>query len=125
MNHREGERIPTDLPVKLHRQGRALVHARLRDLSMSGAGIECPSGVTLYPLDRLDLWLSLSRKGDEPPLRIAGFVVRRNSGRLGFMFMQALPQLASRMRQARPATERGDPRLSRSSAAYRFGLSEN
>ncbi len=112
MNHREGERISTDLPVTIYGPDRGPILALLRDVSLSGAGVECPDCVGIDAMDLVEIWMSLPLGKGLEPVRIPGFVVRRTGERLGVMFMDELPWLARRLREAavreqssRPITE--------------------
>ena len=55
MNHREGERHPTDLPVTVQVAYRGPTQARLRDVSLSGAGIEYPDWSNIHPMETVEL----------------------------------------------------------------------
>jgi len=100
MNHREGERVATDIPVTVYGPDRGPIQTRMRDVSLSGAGIDCPEGVGVDPMDLVEIWMSLPLREGLEPVRIAGFVVRRSSGRLGVMFMDETPWLPRRLREA-------------------------
>jgi hypothetical protein len=97
MNHREGERSPTDLPVTIYGLNRDPIHARLLDVSMSGAGIEYPDCVDVHPMETVELLISSPCPKDLEPVRIAGFVARRGSGWMGVMFMSEAPWLPRRL----------------------------
>ena len=107
MNHREGVRVPTDLQVIVHRSNRDPIRARLRNVSMSGAGIECAGGAGIHPMEKVDLCVELPRSESLEPARIAGFVARCSSDWLGVMFMREAPRLPRRLRDASVHGRRG------------------
>ena len=109
MNHREGERHPTDLAVTVQGVNREPIQARLRDVSLSGAGIEYPDRGDIHPMETVDLAISLPRDIGLDPVRISGFVVRRSPGWLGVMFMREAPWLPRALREvsSRPGQRSG------------------
>ena len=113
MKHREGERSPTDLPVTIYGLNRDPIHARLLDVSMSGAGIEYPDWVDIHPMETVELLINSPRSMDLEPLRIAGFVARRSSGWMGVMFMSEAPWLPRRLREAVGRPGRSSIRIAR------------
>jgi hypothetical protein len=100
MNHREGERTRLDLPVIVHRRNCTPVQGRLRDVSLSGAGIEYYDTVEINPMDTLELLITPPGSMGLEPVRVAGFVVRRRDGWLGVMFMREAPWLVRTLRGA-------------------------
>lgn len=99
MNHREGERHPIDLAVTVQGANREPIRARLRDVSLSGAGIEYRDRVDIHPMETVELAINLPRGKGLEPIRISGFVVRRSPGWLGVMFMREAPWLPRTLRE--------------------------
>ncbi len=112
MNTREGERVATDLAVTVHGPERGPFQARLRNASMSGAGIEFSASVGIDSMEPVELMISLPVGKRLQAVRITGFVVRRDEGWLGVMFMDEAPWLPSRLREAavQPTTA-GSPQM--------------
>lgn len=80
MEHRWGERVPLDLPVRLELAGELLAHARLRNASISGALVTSDSKFPV--LATVDVVL-ISPRAPAGRLVLPACVVRREDGALG------------------------------------------
>jgi hypothetical protein len=80
MEHRWGERVALDLPVRLELAGELLAHGRLGNASISGAWVTTPAKLPV--LAAVDVVLSLPGV-PEGRLALPAWVVRRETGGLG------------------------------------------
>jgi hypothetical protein len=107
MNHRQGERVQMDFPITVYGPDRGPIPARLLDMSLSGAGVDCGACVGIEPMQRVELWMNIPEGRGVEPVKIAGFVVRRDTTRIGLAFMDEAPWLVLRLRDdPRPAGRR-------------------
>jgi len=98
MNHREGERIPTDIPLTLYALDRGPIEARLMNLSLSGAMIRCDVCVGLNVCTPVELWMELRGNRLQRSATVQGFVTRRDGHDIGIMFMQNMLWLVRNLR---------------------------
>jgi hypothetical protein len=80
MEHRWGERLALDLPVRLELAGELLAHGRLRNASISGAFVATDASFPV--LASVDVVLHTPR-APAGRLALPGCVVRRDDGALG------------------------------------------
>jgi PilZ domain-containing protein len=80
MEHRWGERVPLDLPVRLELAGELLAHGRLRNASISGALVVTESRFPLLATVEVVLHTPRAPSGR---LALPACVVRREDGALG------------------------------------------
>lgn len=94
MEHRWGERIHLDLPVRLELAGELLGMGRLRNASISGAYVETDAGSSV--LATVDVVVPMSRAmGGSQAL--AASVVRRDEGGLGLEWRDMACEAVVRM----------------------------
>ena len=95
LDRRDAERLPTRIPVTIHWKDGGQGQGTVRDLSVSGCGIETEAAV---PVGALVL-LQLEPEG-EPPIDIdVGEVRSRQTRRIGVRFSRVAPTHAERVRQ--------------------------
>ena len=98
MNHRMGDRIVTELPVTVYAVDHGPITGELVNLSLSGAGIRCRCDLfEVYSV--VELHLLLYGVGSTEEVRIEGFVVRKQNGLIGVMFMRDRVLLVRRLRE--------------------------
>lgn len=95
LDRRHAERLPTRIPVTIHWKDGGQGRGTVRDISVTGCGIETEAPV---PMGALVL-LQLEPEG-EPPIDIdVGEVRSRQSRRIGVRFSRVAPTHVERVRQ--------------------------
>ena len=98
MEHRGGERVSLDLPVRLELAGELLAHGRLRNASISGALVATPSRFPI--LATVDVVLHTPR-APTGRLALPACVVRREDGALGLEWREmACESVVALLREA-------------------------
>lgn len=82
MDHRLGNRVPVDVPIRWAQGGGLPLRGRITDFSLSGAFIECEWDARTSPFIMLDLPLAEAGQGTQSA-RVAAHVVRVATGGCG------------------------------------------
>jgi len=98
VNTREGERLTCDLSVIVDGPEMVPFRGRLRDVSLTGAGIDCADADRIDLMEPVELVIRLPRGKRRASVRIPGFVARSSEGWLGVMFMIEAPWLLESLR---------------------------
>jgi len=95
LDRRVAERLSTRIPVTIHWQDGGQGQGTVRDLSVTGCGIETEAPVPMGALVLLQL-----EPAGEPPIDIdVGEVRSRQSRRIGVRFVRVAPTHTERVRQ--------------------------
>jgi PilZ domain len=90
MEHRWGERIATDIPIRLTLARSTLIGlGRLINLSLSGALID--TSVELRVFSRIQVVLKPPQFSKTEPANIAAYVTRRHDGAFGVEWVEFAP----------------------------------
>ena len=90
MEHRWGERIELDLPVRLSIQSRCVARGQTLNVSLSGAFV-APGGHAL-PHASVDVEFSLMRSRSPKLYRVPAYVVRRTESGIAFEWQEFAPR---------------------------------
>lgn len=95
LDRRDSERLPTSIPVTIHWKDGGQGQGTVRDISVTGCGIETDAAVAMGAL----VLLQLAPEG-EPPIDIdVGEVRSRQTRRIGVRFARVAPTHTERVRQ--------------------------
>ena len=115
MEHRWGQRVTLEVPVRLYVDGRALGRGVLRNASISGALIE--TSLELRPFTNLVVTMPTMSEATAGSHELAACVVRSEPGRLAVewrdMACPAIVTLLERITGQRAAELREDPAFTR------------
>jgi hypothetical protein len=95
MEHRWGERVGVDLPVRLTAHPFAVRHGRLTNMSVSGASIRADFDLRL--LSRVQVVIELPQKTRCGAPSIAAYVARSNKGSIGIEWCDFAPAVVTEM----------------------------
>jgi len=90
MEHRWGQRLMVDLAIRLAGRPYNVRHARLVDLSASGAFIKV--GTDLRLLSRVQIAIALPHHRTRPTPMVAAYVVRKGKDGVGVEWCEYAPQ---------------------------------
>jgi hypothetical protein len=93
MEHRWGERMGVDLPVRITLHPFSVKHGRLANVSVSGASIK--SDGTLRPLSRIEVVVEVPHKLRNEARGIAAYVTRSSKSTIGIEWCEFAPPLIS------------------------------
>jgi len=121
MEHRWGERVGVDLPVRITAHPFHVRHGRLTNLSVSGASVS--GEFNLRILSRIEIIIDMpSRLRSEAP-SIAAYVTRGGRGTFGIEWCEFSPSAVSELLaslSARPYIRRRRPEPTTAIAMSRF-----
>ncbi len=95
MEHRWGERVGVDLPVRLTANPFSVRHGRLTNMSVSGASIK--ADFDLRPLSRIQVVIELPHKTRCEAPSIAAYVARSTKEGIGIEWCEFAPAVISEM----------------------------
>jgi PilZ domain len=98
MEHRWGERVGVDIPVRLTAHPFAVRHGRLMNLSVSGASIK--ADFDLRPLSRIQVVIELPHRSRCEAPSIAAYVTRTSKDSVGIEWCEFAPPAVSELLQA-------------------------
>lgn len=98
MNRRFCKRIDLDIPVTAHTPNRGPFPGRVINMSESGAAFLCDRTHALELFTVMDFVLPLPILGKPERAWVKGFLVRKQQGLVGILFMQDLDILMLRIR---------------------------
>ena len=119
MEHRWGERVGVDLPVRLTANPFSVRHGRLTNMSVSGASIK--GDFDLRPLSRIQVVIELPHKTRCEAPSIAAYVARGTKEGIGIEWCEFAPAVISEMLAALAA--RPHMRLRRPEATAAIAMS--
>jgi PilZ domain len=90
VEHRWGERIPLDMPVKIDACSQAVVRGRILNVSLSGAFIQINVSIPAWAQVCVDLDLQRSRRSDR--FRVEAYVVRATDQGIGIEWEEFAPR---------------------------------
>lgn len=95
MEHRWGERVEVDLPVRITAHPFAVAHGKLIDMSVSGASLHADVNVRL--LSRIQVLIEMPRKMRRNTSPIAAYVTRSGKSGIGIEWCEFAPPLVSEL----------------------------
>jgi len=95
MEHRWGERVGVDLPVRIAAHPFSVKHGRLINLSVSGASIK--SDCELRPLSRIQVVLEIPHTPRSEAPSVAAYVTRTAKNEIGIEWCEFAPPLVSKL----------------------------
>ena len=95
MEHRWGERVGVDLPVRLTANPFSVRHGRLTNMSVSGASIE--ADFDLRPLSRIQVVIEMPHKTRCEAPSIAAYVTRSTKTGIGIEWCEFAPPVISEL----------------------------
>ena len=98
MNHRMGQRIATDHPISLFIAEHGWIEGELINISLTGAAVRCDEWRALETCMPVEVLLEPADGRRPEQVKIHGFVVRRQRGLIGLMFMRDVVELVQRLR---------------------------
>jgi hypothetical protein len=98
MEHRWGERVGVDLPVRITAHPFTVRHGRLMNLSVSGASIK--ADFELRPLSRIQVLLELPHRSKSDAPSIAAYVARRSKDSIGIEWCEFAPPVVTELLQS-------------------------
>jgi hypothetical protein len=93
MEHRWGERVGVDIPVRITAHPFAVKHGRLTNLSVSGASIKTDFDVR--PLSRIQVVLELPHKARSEAPTVPAYVARVGKSGIGIEWCEFSPPVVS------------------------------
>jgi len=98
MNHRMGQRIAMDQPISLFIAERGWIAGELINISLTGAAVRCDEWRALETCMPVEVLLEPADGRLPEQVKVHGFVVRRQKGLVGLMFMRDIVELVHRLR---------------------------
>ncbi len=95
MEHRWGERVGVDLPVRITAHPFAVRHGRLLNMSVSGASIKAEC--TFRPLSRIELVIEMPNVARSEAPTLAAYVTRSSRGSTGIEWCEFAPPAISEL----------------------------
>jgi hypothetical protein len=93
MEHRWGQRIGVDLPVRITAHPYSVKHARINNLSVSGASLR--ADFDLRPLSRIRVFIEMPRMRRFGAPGIAAYVTRVGKTSIGIEWCEFAPRVVS------------------------------
>ena len=97
MEHRWGERVGVDIPIRITTHPFAVRHGRLKNLSVSGAAIR--ADFDLRPLARIQIVIELPQRLRCEAPAIPAYVTRTSKDSIGIEWCQFAPRTISELLQ--------------------------
>ena len=95
MEHRWGERVGVDIPVRISAHPFAMKHAQLTDMSVSGASLE--TDLDLRVLSRIHLLIEVPHRIRSEASSVAAYVTRRGKSGVGIEWCEFAPPVVSEL----------------------------
>jgi hypothetical protein len=86
MEHRWGERLPVDWAVRLLLRKECIPDVRLKDVSLSGSGLQTNAALRVFA--QVELLLLWPHSAYQAPARLEAIVVRRAGSRIGLEWLE-------------------------------------
>jgi hypothetical protein len=121
MEHRWGERVGVDIPVRITVHPFSVRNGRLANLSVSGACLKADFDLRL--LSRIQVAIELPQRSKHEAPTIAAYVARKLKDTIGIEWCEFAPPAINRLLQAfaaRPYTRRRKPEPSATVAISRL-----
>jgi len=93
MEHRWGQRIGVDLPVRIMAHPYSVKHGRITNMSVSGASLR--ADFELRPLSRIQVFIEMPRKRRIEAPGIAAYVTRIGKTSIGIEWCEFAPRVVS------------------------------
>ena len=119
MEHRWGERIGVDIPVRITAHPFSVRHGRLTNLSVSGASIKTEADMRV--LSRIALVIEIPHTMRSEAPTVAAYVTRSNKGTFGVEWCEFAPPVISDLLATLSA--RPDVRLRKPETAAAIAIS--